>query len=444
VIDMRVASDSTEIRIRREIIGCALVGSLGILLLDALILRLGVGYGIDDKILLYSVAVNDIMVRLRDDSFFRPLEFLILLAANNVYLPLWLGASLLCVVGATILSALACEVLFERQLPKAGWWVLGIANPLLFYLVSDPFTVSQALCNLLFAGVMLAFISELRPLRDQLPSGWRADHTAAFLNLMAAALFFAKETGVAAAVLLPAATTLIRLKRRQLSPIFLFSMLLPIGAAIAAMLIKLVGPVSQYLDARARYGLKLNPITWGENFIITLAFPVTPLPSSFIAFDLLRPLWVVVALGSVTIFVGLLLRESLRQPKIVLPLLIVAASCAPMILIHSSELYSTMIAPFAVSIVLLFSVPKMRWPSLAYGLLLYAASFANGILYSLGPDFNPLGLQRLPYSIYTGKDHQQVPTCPIGATAHVAIGPVTEKPTTASNAWEGTAVTCVR
>jgi len=60
-------------------------------------------------------------------TWFRPLEYLILLAANNVYLPLWLGVSLLCVVGATILSALACELLFEQQLPKAGWLILGLA-----------------------------------------------------------------------------------------------------------------------------------------------------------------------------------------------------------------------------------------------------------------------------------------------------------------------------
>ena len=156
---------------------------------------------------------------------------------------------------------------------------------------------------------------------------------------------------------------------------------------------------------------------------------MTPLPSSFIAFDLLKPLWIVVALGSVTLFIGFLLRVSLRHPKIVLPLLVVVASCAPMILIHSSELYSTMIAPFAVSIVLLFGVSKMRWPSLGYGLLLYAASLGNGIVYCLGADFDLLGLQRLPYSIYSKNRHQD-PTCPIGTTAHVA--------------WDGTAIICVR
>jgi hypothetical protein len=428
---MRVANASTEIWAhRREIIGCALVGSLGILLLDAVILRSRVGYDLEDKIVLYGVAVHSVMARFTVDTWVRPLEYLILLAANNIYFPLWLGASLLCVVGATILSALACEVLFERQVPKAGWWVLGIANPLLFLLVSAPSSVAQCLCNLLFAGAMLAFISELHRLRNQPPSGgWRADRIAAFLNLMAAALFFTKENGVAAAVVLPAATALIRLKTRRLSRIFLFSLLLPIGAASIWILIKLQLPLSRYLTTGEQYSLKLNPITWGENFMITLAFPVTPLPSSFIAFDLLRTLWVVVALGFVTLFIGLILRVSLRQPKIILPLLVVAASCAPMILIHSSELYSTMIAPFAVSIVLLFGVSKMRWPSLGYGLLLYAASLGNGIVYCLGADFDLLGLQRLPYSIYSKNRHQD-PTCPIGTTAHVA--------------WDGTAIICVR
>jgi hypothetical protein len=341
MIFLRATDHPAEIRPRRRaIIGCAFTGSLGILLLDALILRPGVGYDLEDNIILYSVAVHNVMARISVDTWFRPLEYFVVLAANNVYSPLWLGASLLCVVGATILSALACELLFERQVPKAGWWVLGIANPLLFYLVSTPGTVSQALCNLLFAGAMLAFISELHRLRDQPASGWRADRIAVCINLMAAALFFTKELAVAAAVFLPAATALIRLKTRRLSRIFLFSLLIPIGAASSWMSIKLQLPLFKGLYAGERYGLKLNPLTWVQNFIITLAFPVTPLPSSFIAFDLLKPLWIVVALGSVTLFIGFLLRESLRQPKIVLPLLVVVASCAPMILIHSSELYS--------------------------------------------------------------------------------------------------------
>jgi hypothetical protein len=72
--------------------------------------------------------------------------------------------------------------------------------------------VSQALCNLLFAGALLAFISELSRLRGQPEYGWRADSVAVFLNLMAAALFFTKETGVAAGIVLPAATALLRFK----------------------------------------------------------------------------------------------------------------------------------------------------------------------------------------------------------------------------------------
>jgi hypothetical protein len=311
---------------------------------------------------------------------------------------------------------------FERQLPKAGWWVLGLANPLLFYLLSQPI-VSQALSNLLFAGALFAFVSELRRLPGRPPSGWRADRVSVFLNLMAAALFFTKETAVASAIVLPAATTLIRLKARRLSPVFLFSLLLPIGAGSFWMLLKILLKWKfQYTVfptlGGGRYDLTLNPISWVENFIITLAFPVTPLPSSFIGFDLLRQLWVVVALGSVILFISVLLREFRRQPKIVLPLVVVAACCAPMIVVRASELYSTMITPLAVSIVLLFGISKMRWLSLVYGLLLYAASLGNGIIYSLGPEFHPLGLRHLPYSIY-GKEYQIDPICSIGTTAHV-------------------------
>jgi hypothetical protein len=380
-------------------------------------------YG-DDNILLYSASAHEPMAIFEITTWFRPLEYLIVIAANNVYLPLWLGVLLFCVVGATILSGLACEFLFERQLPKAGWLILGLANPLLVFLVSRVTSVTQAFCNLLFAGAMFAFISELRWLQDQPPSGWRADRRAVFVNLMAAGLFFTKETALAAAVVLPAATALIRLKARRLSPMFLFSLLLPIGAACVWTLIKLQSPIFSLVNTAGRYGIKLNLITWAENLIVTLAFPVTPLPSSFIAFELLRPPWIIVAFASVILFVGLLVRESLRQSKIILPLLVIVAACAPMILIHSSEIYSTMIAPFAVSIVLLFDVSKTRWPSLAYGLLLYAASLGNAIIYCLVPDYSLLDLKHLEYSIYS-TEHRSERTCRIETTAHVA--------------WDGTA-----
>ena len=424
---MRVANYPTELRTHRpEIFGCGLVASLGILLFDALIFRFGVYYYSDNIFVVYPVAVNSLLESLRVDV--RPIEFFILLAANKLYLPLWFVVSLLCTVGATLLSALACELVFERALPKEGWWLLGLGNPILFYVTSQAGTVSQALSNLLFAGAIFVFVFELRQLPGRLPFGWRADRVSVFLNLMAAAMFFTKETVVAAGIVLPAANALLRFKARRLSPIFLFSLVLPIVAASCWFLLKLKFPSSEFptLMGEGPYDLRLNPIAWGRNLIVTLAFPVTPLPTSFISFDLLRPLWVVVALGSVIIFIRLLLREGLRQPKIVLPLLVVAASLAPMILIRSSELYATMIAPFAVSIVFLFGLARMRWLTLAYGLLLYTASLGNAIIYCLGADFNLLGLQHLKYSIY-GDEYQFYPICPIGTTAHVE--------------WDGTAAT---
>ena len=387
------------------------------MILDALILRPGIYYYSDDVFVLYEVAVH----RLTATPWFvvRPLQYLVVLAANSVYLPLWLGASLLCVVGAAILSALACEHLFERRLPRSGWWILGLANPLLFYLVSQPDIVSQALCNLLFAATLLAFIFEFRRFRGQAPYGLRADIAAVFLNLTAAALFFTKETGIAAALIIPAATALVRFKARQLSPLFVTSLLLPIAAACGWIWLRLKF-LSLLLPDKVggRYSLGLNPVMWGKNFIITLALPVTPLPSSFLNFDLLRSVWIIVALASFILFTRLLLRVAWRQPETAFPLLVVAASCAPMIVIRTDELYPSMIAPFVVSIVLLFGVAKMRWVSLAYGLLLYAASLGNAVVYSLGADFELVGLRQLDYSIY-GKSYQFDPICPIGTTAHV-------------------------
>jgi hypothetical protein len=90
-----------------------------------------------------------------------------------------------------------------------------------------------------------------------------------------------------------------------------------------------------------------------------------------------------------------------------------------MILIHSSELYSTMIAPFAVAIIVLCGISKMRRSIFAYGLLLYTAAVVNGIVYSFGTDVNLLGLQRLKYSIYSKYPQQNV-ICPIITTGHIA------------------------
>jgi hypothetical protein len=424
---MRLTSSVLQIRFdRREILGCALIGVLSISLLDFLIFRSNAYYYSDDVYVLYSVAVHRLAAI--PWHIVRPLQYLTVLAANYVYLPLWLGASLLCVVGATILSGLACERLFERQLPRAAWWILGLANPLLFYLVTQPDTVSQALCNLLFAGVLLAFISEFQRMRDQARHSLSGESTAVFLNFMAAALFFAKETGLAAAIAIPAITAVIRFKTGRLSPIFLFSLLFPIAAGCGFVWLSLKFQSLLVLGEGARYGLQLSPIKWAENCIITVAYPVTLLPSSFIEFEILRPLWVGAGLGSAILFLALLLLVSRRQPRILIPLLVVAVSCAPMILVRTDELYPSMIAPFAVAIVLLFGVPKMRSLSLCYGLLLYAASVANGVVYCLGADFNLLGLQRLDYSIY-GKSSQVDPVCPIATTAQVT--------------WDGTAASAV-
>ena len=295
--------------------------------------------------------------------------------------------------------------------------MLGIANPLLFYVVSQPDVVSQALSDLLFAAAMLAFVSEMDRPSNQPLGSWRADKTASFLNLTAAALFFTKETAVTAAVVIPAATALIRLKTRRLSRVFLFSLLLPIAAGICWILVKLKFPFVLPTD-EGRDSLKLDPIIWLENFVTNFAFAVTPLPSSLLEFERLRQLWVVAAIASFLSFLWLIIRKSSRHPRLVVPLLVITCSCAPMILAHSSELYPTMIAPFAVSMMLLIGDARMRWLGLSYGVMLYAASLANCVIYCLGSDFNLFGLQRVSYSIYD-KGYQFYPICPIGKTAHV-------------------------
>jgi hypothetical protein len=402
-----------------KILGCLIAASLGIILIDTLVLRYGIYYN-DNIIILYPVAIHSFTDSFR--VFVRPFEYLIILGANTIYLPLWLGVTFLCTIGSAILAALACETISDRQLPKAGWWALGVANPLLFYPLSQPI-VSQALSNLLFAACILAFACELNQKRDYPLRGWRADRVAIFLNLMAAALLFTKETAAAAAVVIPATAAFLRIKARRTSPLYLLSLVLPIGAVTCWILIKifvkLEFPFAMVPTlGEGRYEFKLNPILWVENLIITLSFPITPLPSSFLGFKLLRPLWSAIALASVTLFVASILRTLPQRPRIILPLLVILMSCTPMILVRPSELYSSMIAPFAVSMVFLYGFSKLRYLSLAYALLLYGASLGNGIIFCLGPDFDLFGLERLPYSIYS-KDYQIDPLCRIGTTAHV-------------------------
>ena len=72
MIHGRATDHPAEIRARqRAIIGCAVTGSLGILLLDALILRSGVGYDLEDNVILYSVAVHNVMARSSVETWFR-------------------------------------------------------------------------------------------------------------------------------------------------------------------------------------------------------------------------------------------------------------------------------------------------------------------------------------------------------------------------------------
>jgi hypothetical protein len=416
---MRVPQTLTQMSGRHcAILGCMLLTGLGILLIDVMIYQFNVYYYSANINALYPISVHNFM---RGNPV-RPFEYIILLAANAVYLPLWLGASPLCMAGAVVLSGLACERLFERRLPNRTWWLLGLANPLLFFVVSQPDVVSQALANLLFAGAIFALVYEADRLSAPPLHGWRGDGLAVCLNLIAAALFFTKETAVAAAALIPVAMLWMRYKARRVSPVFCCSLLVPIAAGIGWMAIKLRFPYMLPTELGGvgigRYGLKLDPLIWVQHFITTVTFPITPLPTSFLAFAVLKPIWVVVGLGFVVFLTALLLRASLRQPRIVFPLLVVAVSCLPMTVVHSSELYSSMIAPFAVTILLLFDITKTRWLSCVYAFLLYAASLTNGIIYGLGGDFNLFGLQHLQYSIYSS-GYQFDPICPIGTTDHI-------------------------
>jgi hypothetical protein len=173
-----------------------------------------------------------------------------------------------------VLSGLACERLFDRQLTKAGWWILGLANPLLFYVCSQPDAVSQALSNFLFGGVIFAFVSVLNRPCDQPVRNGHADRIPALLNLLAAALFFTKETAVATATLFPVASArVMRLKITRFSRLFLFPLLLHVAAGTGWILLKLEFPLIMLSDG-GRYGLKLDPVTWIKNFIVTLAFPL--------------------------------------------------------------------------------------------------------------------------------------------------------------------------
>jgi hypothetical protein len=79
---------------------------------------------------------------------------------------------------------------------------------------------------------------------DQPVGDGHEDRIPVFLNLIAAVLFFTKETAVAAATLLPAACAeVMRFKSRRFSRLFVFSLLLPVAAAAGWILLKLEFPL---------------------------------------------------------------------------------------------------------------------------------------------------------------------------------------------------------
>src|SRR5260370_4644645 len=110
---------------------------------------------------------------------------------------------------------------------------------------------------------------------------------------------------------------------------------------------------------------------------------------------------------------GVLLHQFLTGPRIILPLLVVAALRS-----HDTSLFFGTLLHNDSSICGVnpdfFRRLEGSRLTLAYCLLLYGTFLTNSIVYCLRPDFNIFGL---PYSIY-GKGYQFYPICPIGTTAH--------------------------
>jgi hypothetical protein len=358
----------------------------------AQVLLLGVYTG-DDVNTLQPVARHSVALTIF--YYIRPIEYLVVQMANELAMPLWLAVSGLCAVGAAWLQVRNAEIVLGTAFTPALRRVIIVGSPLWFYAVSQVDTVSQALCNLVFAGALHCLLHALlEPTRE------RAARWLVGLNLLAALLLYTKELAITASCILPAIGAWLAWRRRAMNPAVLASGLVFVVALGAWIYLKLAFK-SMMPESSGHYNLSPGLGDIARNTVATLAFGVTPLPTSLLSVARVASVWTACGVISTLLLLLALSRLSWRTPAVRWLAFAVAVSCIPMFYVHASELYASLLAPLFVALVIGQLSPP-RVVAFGYCIVLAACSYVNAWVYFHAETLRGLGIERAPYSVYWG------------------------------------------
>ncbi len=380
------------------------------------------GYIGDDRNTLEPVARHSLALALQ--QLLRPLEYGIVQAANLVNLQLWLVASLAMAVAAAALQVKTVEFVIGKAFPRAVWIAAVAGSPLWFQLISQVDTVSQCLCNLVFAGAVYVLLAGVLPAASP-----NVSLRAAAVNLLCCVLLFTKELALAAAVVIPCVAAVIVWRRRAVDRIYVLSAIL-LAASLALWAYLKLSFGSLLPGAEGHYSISLSVSKTFTDIAALAGFPLTPLPTSLLSFEAARVIWSGAALVMIVVFVTAVGRHALRAPadsRMRLGLLgvVLIGGSLPIIAVHSSELYATMIGGYLVAL-LIGTGTTNSLVRTGYAAALLACSYINAGVYHRAELLPAWTGERVEYSLYEGKDGRfsrgvvKPPICTISGTYSVS------------------------
>jgi hypothetical protein len=372
----------------------------------------------DDANTLFPVAQHDVVSTLH--YYIRPIEYAVVQAANQVWLPGWLVVSVLCAVLAACLQVRNAEIVVRRSFPPVLRAALVAGSPLWFYAISQVDTVSQSLCNLAFAAALHCLLRVLF-----VPDEPRAGRWLAALNLLSAVLLYTKELSVAASFVLPAAGAWIAWRKGlRRDAAWLASGLVLLVLFVGWIVLKLHFK-SQMPEESGHYNLTPGPIDIARNTLATLAFGLTPLPTGLLSLAAFAKVWTLCGVAAAATLAWAAARLPWRDGAVRWFAFAIVGTCLPMFYVHSSELYVSMLGTLFVSIVV--AMLRLRTDvTFAWCAVLLACSYANGFIYFHAAWLQAHGLERTAYSVYWGPNgmgQEKAPgalDCPLGRTVSVS------------------------
>ncbi len=378
------------------------------------------GYTGDDKNALEPVARHSFHLALQ--LLLRPIEYTVVQAANLIDLQMWLLASLPMAVAASMLQVSTAEAVLQRRLTPLLKIAVIAGSPLWFQVISQIDTVSQSLCNLSFALAVYLLLVKVMP-----SNGKTASQAAAGVNLTCCVLLFSKELALAAALLIPFMTAIFVWRKKAIDRVYLASASAFLLAVPTWMYLKLYFG-SLMPGATGHYNVTPSASKIGTNVLSLIGFPITPIPTSFLSFSQLKPLWMIMAVAMIFVFVlvawRLAKKPDNRSSFLLLGTILVGA-CAPIIVVHSSELYASMIGGYLTAML----ISATSWKSsvkFAYAAALLMCSYVNAWIYYNAESIPDWMGGRVEYSLYNGPDGRfhlgklKKPICPIFGTHSVS------------------------